>query len=306
MGAVAVAGAGFIHDALPAHEVSGGQAEDGLGAESGGVEEGGLLDDVRVRALGDRIDKPDGPMFAGGEGGSLFFQHLPCILVEGGIMIADEGAAVAKVPGIVPVGAIGEMPGEDESVGGAAFGGDRLLHVEGGHGVVVDKAVFVGEASIGAEVVPEVEEGIFPVVVSGAPAVGDRIGFGGDEGEGSPGGVVGLYAVTGHVDALEAFTGAEGVAVVACALVDDVALPVARLATAVDADEVAEGAADGDVDGLVKVVGDAVGEDGDRQAAGGDIAGDEGVESLNLDADGEDIVFQMDASEGVGGVEGGG
>ena len=209
-------------------------------------------------------------------------------------MIADPVGAVVAGAHDVPGEAVGKVPGEQE--GDGALGAWVQVHGggEGGRGRIGGAGRAVVKLAVGAEVVPEVEQGVTPGDVVPGGAGGDGLVGGVEDGEGQRAPLLGVggHAVGAHVQAAEAVPHAPAV---------DVAL---RLAVAsVGADEVGQGGADRDPHGHVRRVGSHPAEDGDGQAAVVGAAGDERVEGFEPERDGHVRVAQAKLRQRIGGVE---
>ena len=295
MGARAHARAEAVHHSLPAHEVARGQAEHRLRAQGGQVEERGLLDDVGVGAPEQRADEVNRCRFEFGQAGNDALGRRPGVGKLLAVVVAHDGGR--------PRLAVGEAPREEEGERSGLARLDALADGERGHGVVVGRAGQLGQLAVGAEVVPEAQNGVVPVVGRRGGAVRDALGGLRGQGHVAPGRVGRVDALAVHVDAAEAALRAVAVAVFLCAERDEVALPVLREPAAVAPDEITERAAHRHCGRRRARIGHLVRQYGNGQAAGVGVARDKGVKAFHPDGDGQGCVAQLHLPQRVGRAE---
>ena len=275
----------MVVDAFPAHQVPVREAEDRLGTQHGQVIERRFLDDVGVAGRQQGVHEPERLLFQGRDAGHDLFGRRPGVVVFPAVIVALDALGPAE--------AVRKTPGEIEGEGLCMPGRERLFDGERGHRVVFAGRLLFAQNPVGAEIVPEVEEGPVPAVAFRRGSVADPLIRGRHEGDGAPGLMVPRDAFRIKVYAAEAAAAAEFI---------DILLGVILLAVA--ADEVAQGPADRDFEGGAGDVRHFVGKHGDGQAALVGVGRHKGVEALDADADRDLRVREAHLAEGIGGVEG--
>src|SRR5882757_3092509 len=129
MGAVSEATAPMVIGALEAVEFAIGRAKAGGCRQGGEVCARCLLHRCRERAGSEGIGEGAGAFFERRQIGRCVLSHRPRVFEPGGIVIADDGLALArgKVPPTPLRGAVGEVPGKQESELGRAARWNRPL-----------------------------------------------------------------------------------------------------------------------------------------------------------------------------------
>lgn len=229
-----------VHHTLPPHQVAARQAEHRLRPQHREVEQRRLLHARGQRRARQGLDE--------GYRAALELGHARHDLGSRRPRVGIERAVIVAHGLLRPRLAVGEVPREEEDEAAALarryapLDGQRRRRVGLRH-----RGRALGERAVGAEVVPEVENRVVPVVGARRGAVANLAVARGDKGHRTPR-RVGLVDPLGvHIYAAQAVALAVLVAVVGRARRHIVALPVGVKAAAVLADEVAQAPAHGDI-----------------------------------------------------------
>ena len=202
-----------------------------------------------------------------------------------GVVVADEGIFIAArgAPAAAPRGAVGEMPGQQKRVIGVRAGGDGAAERERAHGSGVRR--LGTEFAIGRKIVPEKHGRVPPAAALPSAKMGDAGAGGIEHGEQEAAfeRVVGGQCRAGHEKA--------GQPLGSLVIVD------ARVIGPGVAGGILDGPGDGDLGGRRAGVGDAVAQDGDRQAGFVGFVGNEGREGFERDFDRQGGIGEVDARQ---------
>ena len=122
MSTAAPARAETVHDTLPAHHMSARNTEHRLRTESGQIEKGCLLHDLRIVRIQKSLDEGQGLLLQGWNLRDNLFRGIPGIRVLRRVVVADD------LIFLCPCHTVREAPCDEERKCLLAVGRDGLLH----------------------------------------------------------------------------------------------------------------------------------------------------------------------------------
>ncbi len=155
MRAGAVTGTPRIHAPLPSVESSILRPEAGLGSQGAHIEQSGFLYHFRVITLKECCYKFNGFGFKVRQCWVDFSNHIPCIIVPGSIIIS-HALACPCIP-------VWEMPGEVIGKHFFCSAIDLTFYRQGCLWGFSHPDLFFGQFTIGAEIIPEVQQVVSPI-----------------------------------------------------------------------------------------------------------------------------------------------